>query len=127
MTCLEEERKLYRTIRDTIQISQKALFIDVNELPTQLLNRLGKKDNSFRLLMDNCRKVAFPILICDQQLLATPGGNLQHSFPSHQGRVVSLDLTRDDNTAVTCKFKGHKLIVFSRFCWSSSYIVRGHY
>ncbi|XP_046325734.2 uncharacterized protein LOC124110420 isoform X1 [Haliotis rufescens] len=101
MTCVEEERKLYRTIRDAIQISQKALFIDVNELPTQLLNRLGKKDDSYRLLMDNCRKVAFPILICDQQLLATPGGNLQHSFPSHQGRVVSLDLTRDDNTAVT--------------------------
>ncbi|XP_046574149.1 NACHT domain- and WD repeat-containing protein 1-like [Haliotis rubra] len=101
MTCLVNESKLYGTIRDTIQISQKALFNDVNELPTQLLNRLVKKDDSFRLLLDNCRKVAFPILICDQQLLTSPGGNLQHSFPSHQGRVVSLDLTQDGYTAVT--------------------------
>ncbi|XP_067671053.1 uncharacterized protein [Haliotis asinina] len=101
MTCLVEERKLYGTIRDTIQISQRALFNDVKELPTQLLNRLGKKDDSFRLLLDNCHKVAFAILICDQQLLTAPGGNLQHSFPSHQGRVVSLDLTQDGYTAVT--------------------------
>ncbi|KAK6174034.1 hypothetical protein SNE40_017384 [Patella caerulea] len=90
-----------KSICDALQLSQRSLQYNSNELPSQLLGRL-KPTKSLQPLLDDCKNSPFYYLLPDKTILAQPGGSLLYCLSNHTGDIQGLDITKDGELAVTC-------------------------
>ncbi|KAK3590255.1 hypothetical protein CHS0354_041333 [Potamilus streckersoni] len=126
-------------IHETLQISQKALYYDPCQLPSQMLCRMETNPKSEEFLRQ-CKACPFPYLIPDKNILLRPGGQLMYSLAVHKGEVHTVDVTVDGQIAVTAgedenvclwdtahgkyilKFEC-KGVASARFCCGDKYLV----
>ncbi|XP_055958767.1 NACHT domain- and WD repeat-containing protein 1 [Patella vulgata] len=90
-----------KSICDALELSQRSVQYNSNELPSQLLGRL-KPTESLRPLLDDCKNSPFYYLLPDKTILAQPGGSLLYCLSNHTGDIQGLDITKDGELAVTC-------------------------
>ena len=57
--------------------------------------------------LDDCLKYPVACMIPNKLILTQPGGQLLHSMAGHRADIISLDLSADNKTIVTCKFSSN--------------------
>ncbi|XP_041349573.1 uncharacterized protein LOC121368881 [Gigantopelta aegis] len=97
----------FKQIKLVLQVSQRALQNDSNQLPAQLIARLRLSDGNntastkLKDLLEKCHKAPFPVLVSSDTQLEVSEMGLTHSLPAHTSQVVGFDLSKSGDTAIT--------------------------
>ncbi|XP_060587443.1 NACHT domain- and WD repeat-containing protein 1-like isoform X3 [Ruditapes philippinarum] len=97
--------ELLNSINDVLRLAQVGLLYDPHQIVPQFLGRLPN-NKSTEEFIKKCSAFPLPCILPDKTILTQPGGQLIHSMAGHKGDILSLDLTADGLTALTCSDDG---------------------
>ena len=94
-----------RLVRDGLRLSSHVLAGDADQLPSQLVGRLGDFEESHAgigVLLAQIRILARTPWLCPvRSLLTAPGGALERTLAGHSHMVTAVAVTRDGQRAIS--------------------------